>query len=113
MEDSAPIEAGSASLQKVRKRYDTLTDLIGSLSSKLNNVSVHQEKDFLLAYRVHQVDIQQELKELKQRVAQAETSLIEDGAVARMEDECSWFRSETTRLQNHCSAMRKDMAVSS
>ena len=65
MEDSAPIEAGSASLQKVRKRYDTLTDLIGSLSSKLNNVSVHQEKDFLLAYRVHQVDIQQELKELK------------------------------------------------
>ena len=98
-------------LHIVRGKYGDLQDLIASLSEKLGEVSSHQERDFLSAYRIHQISIHEELKDLKDKVAKAEESLIEDGAVARMEEECSWFRGESARLQNHVSAMTKDLIL--
>ena len=64
------------------------------------------------AYRVHNNNIQAELKELRGKVTQAQESLVEDGDVSKLEEECSWFRNETTRLQTHYTSMQKDMNVS-
>lgn len=63
------------------------------------------------AYRVHQVNIQLELKELQQKVSNAQESLSIDEDVAKQEDECAWFRSETSRLDIHYQNMRGDMKV--
>ena len=50
-----------------------------------------------------------ELKELKQKVTSAQESLTIDGDVAKQEEECAWFRSETSRLTIHQDNMQEDM----
>ena len=50
-----------------------------------------------------------ELKELKQKVNNAQESLTIDGDVAKQEEECAWFRSETSRLTIHQDNMVQDM----
>ena len=89
--------------------HNDLQDLIASLGDRLGDVTHHYEEEFLAAYRIHQISIHEELKMLRDRVAKAEETLFEDSAVARMEEECSWFRSESDRLQSHVSAMMKDL----
>ena len=83
--------------------------LIGSLSSKLTNVSSHIEKEFLSAYRVHMLSVQEELRDLKSQVTDAEVALNDDEEVSRLEREVTWFSDETTRLRNQSNSMRKDM----
>ena len=52
----------------VRERYSNLNQLIGDLSLKLSEVSSSIDNEFLSAYRVHMVDVQEDLKSLKQQV---------------------------------------------
>ena len=97
------------SLLETRNRYDKLRDLIAGLSTKLSNVSSHIEDEFLSAYRVHMLSVQQELRDLKMQVLKAEEALNEDRQVATLEQEVTWFSDEATRLKNQSSSMKKDM----
>jgi len=97
------------SLKIVRGDNDVLKMLIASLSSKLTNVSSHIEKEFLSAYRVHMLSVQEELRDLKSQVVDAEVALNDDEEVSRLEHEVTWFSDETTRLRNQSNSMRKDM----
>ena len=108
-ERKAGVSAMEEKLAPVRGTFDDLQNLIGCLGEKLTGVTANLEQEFLSAYRVHQISIQEELKDLKELVSKAEESLVEDGAVARMEEECNWFKSESKRLQSHVSSMTKDM----
>ena len=56
-------------IKVVRERYSDLNQLIGDLSSKLSEVSSSIDNEFLSAYRVHMVDVQEDLKSLKQQVS--------------------------------------------
>jgi hypothetical protein len=53
----------------VRERYSNLNQLIGDLSLKLSEVSTSIDNEFLSAYRVHMVEVQEDLKSLKQQVS--------------------------------------------
>lgn len=97
------------SLKNVRGDYDVMKTLIGSLSSKLSNVSSHIEKEFLSAYRVHMLSVQEELRDLKNQVTDAEVALNDDEEVSRLEHEVTWFSDEATRLRNQSNSMKKDM----
>ena len=46
---------------------------------------------------------------MKQKVNNAQESLTIDGDVAKQEEECAWFRSETSRLTIHQDNMVQDM----
>ena len=72
-------EFDQPSLVRVRGEYAGLHRLLGQLSSKVSGVTTNIEKEFLAAYRVHMLHIQEELKELKQRMRDAETALNDDG----------------------------------
>ena len=98
-----------ASLHEVRGRYVSLRDMIQGLSSNLTSVSTHIEEEFLSAYRVHMLSMQQELRDLKLQVVKAEDALNEDKQVATLEHEVTWFSDETLRLKNQAASMRKDM----
>lgn len=102
-------EYDQPSLLRVRGEYAGLHRLIGQLSSKVSGVNSSIEKEFLAAYRVHMLHIQEELKELKQRMKDAETALNDDGQVAKLEHEVTWFSDETSRLKTHASNMNRDM----
>lgn len=86
-----------------------MEELMANMDNKVSQVSSAQEKEFLNAYRVHMLNVQLELRELKQKVEKAEASLKDDGEVAKLEDECNWFRGETERLQSNRTTMLKDI----
>jgi hypothetical protein len=96
-------------LIEVRDQYGTLRDFIQGLSNKLSSVSGHIEDEFLSAYRVHMLTVQQELRDLKMQVVKAEEALNEDRQVATLEQEVTWFSDEATRLKNQTASMKKDM----
>ena len=52
----------------VRDRYSNLNQLISDLSIKLSEVSFNVDNEFLSAYRVHMVEVQEDLKSLKLQV---------------------------------------------
>lgn len=52
----------------VRSRYSNLNQLICDLSIKLSEVSFNVDNEFLSAYRVHMVEVQEDLKSLKLQV---------------------------------------------
>ena len=97
------------SLLGVRDEYDSMKSLIGQLSSKLTSVSSHIEKEFLSAYRVHMLSVQEELRSLKNQVVDAEVALNDDEEVSKLEHEVTWFSDEATRLRNQSNSMKKDM----
>ena len=99
----------STSMPKAINRYHELNDLIASISTKLSHVYNHNEKEFLSAYRVHTVELQSELRELKEKVESAEASLHDDDTVAKLEHEVNWFSGEANRLRNQTTSMKKDM----
>jgi hypothetical protein len=99
----------SVNMPKAIRKYNDLNDLIASIASKLTNVYNHNEKEFLSAYRVHTVELQSELKDLKEKVESAEASLHDDDSVAKLEQEVSWFSGEAVRLRNQTSSMKKDV----
>ena len=97
------------SLLRARDQYEDVKGLIGELSTKLSKVSSHIEKEFLAAYRVHMLSVQEELRDLREAVVQAEKNLKEDHEVSTLESEVSWFTEETTRLRNQANAMKADI----
>jgi hypothetical protein len=62
------IKGSGKGIKIVRDRYNDLNHLIGDLSAKLSEVSSSIDQEFLSAYRVHMVDVQEDLKTLKQQV---------------------------------------------
>ena len=97
------------SLLRTREQYEDVKGLIGELGTKLSKVSSHIEKEFLAAYRVHMLSVQEELRDLREAVVQAEKNLKEDHEVSTLESEVSWFTEETTRLRNQANAMKADI----
>ena len=97
------------SLLRARDKYGEVKSLIGELGTKLSKVSSHIEKEFLAAYRVHMLSVQEELQDLREAVVQAEKNLKEDHEVSTLESEVSWFTEETTRLRNQANAMKEDI----
>ena len=59
------------SLLRTREQYEDVKGLIGELGTKLSKVSSHIEKEFLAAYRVHMLSVQEELRDLREAVVQA------------------------------------------
>eukprot|EP01031_Cornospumella_fuschlensis_P037933 gene37933-46085_t len=96
------------SLLRARQNYHDLQDLLNSLGAKLTNVSTHVDAEFLSSYRVHMLQIQSEMRHLKQEVTKSEQRLNDDVQVARLETEAKWFMEECTRLRNHYDAMKSD-----
>ena len=62
------VKGNGKGIKIVRERYNDLNHLIGDLSAKLSEVSSSIDQEFLSAYRVHMVDVQEDLKTLKQQV---------------------------------------------
>lgn len=82
------------SLKTVRRTKKQLHDLLNNLATKLTEVSSNVDKEFLSSYRVHMLSIQNEIKKLKQDVAQGEKDLNSDVEVAKLETEVKWFSGE-------------------
>lgn len=91
-----------------KKSHQDLLNLLSQLSSKLSGVSKHVDEEFLSAYRVHMISIQQELKNLKQQQLYEEELLKSDVIVAKLENEKQWFIEECKRLEENLLSIKND-----
>ena len=74
----------------MRDEYKKMKKVLESLSEKVSIVMSKQERDFLAAYRAHMYNVQKELQDLRNKVAEAETSLQKNDKVHKLEEERSW-----------------------
>lgn len=91
------------------QQQHSIINLIDCLSAKISDVAANAENEFLSAYRVHMLSIQSELKTLHDQVTKAEEELKDDGQVAKLEHEATWFRDESMRLKTNTESMVKDL----
>lgn len=99
------------SLLQVRSKFDDLKDFVENIHVKLNSLYNYNEKEFLATYRVHTLDLQSEIKYLKEKVKVAEDILNDDTTVSSLEREANWFRDEVERLQGQLESMGRDFEV--
>ncbi len=94
---------GVASFQRTRKG---ISKCVQSAYAQRSARTTRAEAKVMLCY-----DICALLNCVHCRVEKAEASLKDDGEVAKLEDECNWFRGETERLQSNRTTMMKDIKV--
>jgi chromosome segregation ATPase len=99
------------SLSRTREKYSELKDFLTNVSDKLSTLYNFNEKEFLGTYRVHTLDLQSEIKYLKDKVRVAEEILNDDNTVSSLEREANWFRDEADRLRSQSETMRRDLAA--
>ncbi|CAM9547163.1 unnamed protein product, partial [Heterosigma akashiwo] len=76
---------------------------------QISAVLGQQEAGFLAAYRAHMYNVQKELQALKARAARAENELQKNDKIQKLEEECEWYRKEALRLDEACTAFKKDL----
>jgi hypothetical protein len=62
------------------------------LDNRLDMVLENHEKDFLSAYRLHMVRVQEELTELKTRGTEAQLQLKQEKRISALEFELNQYR---------------------
>jgi hypothetical protein len=68
------------------------------LDNRLDMVLENHEKDFLSAYRLHMVRVQQELTELKTRGTEAQLQLKQEKRIAALELELNHYRQDCMKI---------------
>lgn len=62
-------------MARVRNEHSRVQQVVSTLNSKISQLLLKQEGDFLAAYRAHMYTVQKELQELRQRVDEAENAI--------------------------------------
>jgi chromosome segregation ATPase len=96
-------------MDDVKQKRDRLNGMVDVLAEKVGGVLQKQERDFLAAYRAHNYNVQKELQDLRNKVAEAENSLQKNDKVHKLEEERSWYRKEALRLDAFTTSMKKDL----
>jgi hypothetical protein len=97
---------------------ESISDLFTLLNRKIDGidgqvgqiVQVH-ESEFLNAYRIHMIDIQKEIKQLKLKITEEELKRKKDEEILIREKERDWFREEALRLNKVCKEYMKSTEV--
>lgn len=88
--------------QRIVELADSIDEQIVMLDNRLDMVLENHEKDFLSAYRLHMVRVQQELTELKTRGTEAQLQLKQEKWIAALELELNHYRRDCVNIQKFC-----------
>lgn len=86
----------------VSNLFMQLNSKIMDLDSQIGKVLQVHENEFLTAYKIHMLDIQKEMKLLRQSITQEELKRKRDDEIIARERERDWFREEALRLDKIC-----------
>ena len=93
--------AGQArSLRVVHEQYEKLENVVDNLNEKTRGLLLRERREFLAAYRAHTFKIQAELRDLRKRVAEEQSSQQKDEKVKQLREDCGWFRQEALDLDS-------------
>lgn len=92
------------------KRFEELSSVINGLSGSLSKIVTNQENEFIASYRVHMLQVELELKELRARVEKEE--MYNDNVMSQIEEGMNWYKDQTKRLQKEADALQYEINVS-
>lgn len=93
----------------VHIQYAKLNEVVKNLNEKTKGLLMKERSEFLAAYRAHTYKVQRELKALRQRVAEEESSLQKDEKVKRLREDCEWYRKEALQLDEHTAVLKREL----
>ena len=96
-------------LKVVHEQYEKLEHVVDNLNEKTRGLLLRERREFLAAYRAHTYKIQNELRELRRRVAEEQSSQQKDEKVKQLKEDCDWFRQEALELDAKSATLRTDL----
>lgn len=100
---------GVRGLKVVHEQYEKLEHVVDNLNEKTRGLLLRERREFLAAYRAHTYKIQNELRELRRRVAEEQSSQQKDEKVKQLREDCDWFRQEALELDAKSATLRGDL----
>ena len=101
--------AAPRSMRVVHEQFEKLEHVVDNLNEKTRGLLLRERREFLAAYRAHTFKIQNELAELRKRVAEEQSSQQKDEKVKQLRDDCDWFRQEALDLDAEGSSLRDEL----
>mmetsp|Transcript_31542 Transcript_31542/g.35850 ORF Transcript_31542/g.35850 Transcript_31542/m.35850 type:complete len:480 (+) Transcript_31542:41-1480(+) len=89
--------------------YQELNESVVELDKKIESILAQNEKDFLSAYKMHMLRVQNELKILKGRANEGEMKNQRDDQLTKIEESMKWFRDEALNLGDACNEQKKEI----
>ena len=77
------------------------------MDTKLDNVLERHEKDFLKAYRVQMLKVQDELSQLRQRANEKELQSKQEKKITALEQEIAKYRNDCESIMKYCSMQKQ------
>ena len=96
-------------MSMVHEQYGKLNEVVKNLNEKTKGLLMKERSEFLAAYRAHTYKVQRELKALRQRVAEEESSLQKDEKVKRLREDCEWYRREALQLDERTTVLKREL----
>jgi hypothetical protein len=97
--------------ESISTLFTQLGDKISELDTSVGKILQEHENDFLVAYKIHMIDIQKEIKLLKQTITFEEIKRKRDEEILAREKERDWFRNEALRLDKICKDFMRSSEV--
>ncbi|KAJ1451801.1 P-loop containing nucleoside triphosphate hydrolase protein [Pelagophyceae sp. CCMP2097] len=100
-------------MEDVREQYEDLKKTMATFQVGLSECLAKAEAEFLTAYRAHMLEVHRELQELRDKLSEAESSILQDDSIQALERDGSWhFAAPTSEIAAqqtaYIAAMQKD-----
>ena len=102
---------GVRGLKVVHEQYEKLEHVVDNLNEKTRGLLLRERREFLAAYRAHTYKIQNELRELRRRVAEEQSSQQKDEKVKQLFDSIDTDGSGSIELDELASALQTTEAT--
>lgn len=97
-------------MDDVREQYADLRETMSTFQVSVSECLSKAEAEFLQAYRAHMVEVHRELQGLRDKLSEAESSILKDDHIQQLERDGAWYRNEAAQQTAYIAAMDKDRA---
>ena len=96
-------------MEAVRDQYGKLDAVVSSLNATTRSLLLRERREFLAAYRAHTFQMHDELRVLRSRIADEQSSQQKDEKVRRLTVDAEWFRKEAFALDERRGRLAKEL----
>ena len=100
-----------ASWEKVEHEKARLQTAISELGTKVSEVLIKQENEFLTAFKSHMRNVSRDFHTLKNEVDEKEAAIENNTLVKQLEEEKKWYKKEALHLDSVLTKTKKREAL--
>lgn len=101
----------SVLLEPIRVEHKKIVDVVDSFRGKVSSLIDKQRNEYIVAYENHMQDVQKELHNLREKVAEIANDETKAEKTKELKEKQAKFRAEAFKLEADSDEMRKRMAI--